>query len=197
MNKPVKVGITGGIGSGKTIVTKLFSLLGVPVYNADERAKILTHTLLRDSIIEVFGTNSFTGEKLNRDFMAATVFKDKDQLEKLNSIVHPAVANDFKDWVNAHSDYDYVVKEAALLVETGSYKELDILIVVSAPEKLRIERIKERDPFRSQDEIAGIIDKQAKDDVKLKLADYIIDNGDTQLLIPQVLEIDKKIRQHL
>ncbi|MCB0494732.1 MAG: dephospho-CoA kinase [Cyclobacteriaceae bacterium] len=197
MSKPLTVGITGGIGSGKTLVAKLFSLLDIPVYNADARAKELTNSQLREPIINVFGEQSFINGKLNRDFMAQKVFNNKEQLAKLNSIVHPAVAIDFEKWVRENSSFEYVLKEAALLVEAGSYKQLDKLIVVTAPKKIRVERVKKRDPFRTDMEIEAIIDKQTDDDVKLKLADFVITNDESQLIIPQVLDIDKKIRQRL
>lgn len=197
MNKPLRVGITGGIGSGKTLVSQLFALLDIPVYNADERAKELSNTILKDEIINSFGTESFKGDILNRDYLANVVFSNKEQLEKLNSIVHPAVAIDFENWVKGHSKYDYVVKEAALLIEAGSYKQLDVLIVVIASEDTRKSRIKKRDVFRTEKEIEGIFSKQTSDEERLQLADYVIQNEENKLLIPQVLDIDKKIRQHL
>lgn len=197
MNKPLRVGITGGIGSGKTLVSQLFTLLDIPVYNADERAKVLSNTILKNAIINAFGPESFKNGKLSRDYLAKIVFNDKQQLEKLNSIVHPAVAIDFENWVKEHSENDYVLKEAALLIEAGSYKQLDLLIVIIASETTRKNRIKERDPFRTNKEIEGIFSKQTSDKERLGLADYVIKNEENQLLIPQVLDIDKKIRQHL
>ena len=196
MNRPISVGVTGGIGSGKTLVTKLFSILNIPIYYADERAKWLMNESLQGIISTTFGTNSYVDGKLNRDYLARTVFSDSAALEKLNDIVHPAVANDFENWVKEQSNVSYVIKEAALLVETGSYKQLDKLIVVTSPQSLRVERIKLRDEFRSEEEIFHIISKQTSDIEKVNLADFIISNDEQKLLIPQVLKIDKKIRQH-
>ena len=197
MTKPLKVGITGGIGSGKTIVTKLFSLLDIPIYYSDERAKVVMNDILKEPIIEAFGEKSFSNGVLNREYLASNVFKDEAQLSKLNAIVHPAVAFDFSKWLTLHSEDEYVVKEAALLVETGSFTELDVLIVVISPLKLRIERIRKRDGFRTEEEIKRIISKQTDDETKISFADFVITNNEDQLLIPQVIEIDKKIRQCL
>ncbi len=196
MSKPLSVGITGGIGSGKTLVTKLFALLRVPIYYADNRAKILMNTHLKELIKAAFGNKSYTNGSLNRAYIASKVFENKAELEKLNAIVHPAVALDFKNWKNEHTTAKYVIKEAALLVESGSYKQLDKLIVVTSPQKLRVERIKQRDSFRSEKEILNIISNQTSEDEKLKLANFVISNNEEKLLIPQVIEIDKKIRQY-
>lgn len=196
MNKPLSVGITGGIGSGKTIVTKLFSLLNVPIYYADERARILMNTILMDSIIALFGKESFINGSLNRDHIASKVFSNKSELSKLNSIVHRAVALDFKNWTAEQKNVKYVIKEAALLIESDSYKQLDKLIVIMSPLELRVNRIKSRDSFRNEKEIINIIANQSSDQSKTDVADYVIMNNEESLLIPQVLEIDKKIRQN-
>lgn len=196
MSSPISVGVTGGIGSGKTLVTKLFSILNVPIYYADDRAKILMNTSLQVPISSEFGMESYVEGKLNRDYIASKVFSNITALEKLNAIVHPAIANDFENWINTQKKADYVIKEAALLVETGSYKQLDKLIVVISSQELRVERIKLRDEFRSEEEILNIISKQTTDAEKTQLADFVISNNEQELLIPQVLEIDKKIRQH-
>jgi len=196
MSKPLSVGITGGIGSGKTLITKLFSLLNVPIYYADDRAKTLMNTLLKDSIIDLFGEESYFNGKLNRTYIASKVFSNNSALTKLNAIVHPAVAIDFDNWLVENKEAKYVIKEAALLIESGSYKQLDKLIVVTSPLELRVNRIKTRDSFRSEKEIKKIISSQSSEQSKIDLADYIITNNEENLLIPQVLEIDKKIRQH-
>jgi len=196
MSKPLSVGITGGIGSGKTLITKLFSLLNVPIYYADDRAKTLMNTLLKDSIIDLFGEESYFNGKLNRTYIASKVFSNNSALTKLNAIVHPAVAIDFDNWLVENKEAKYVIKEAALLIESGSYKQLDKLIVVTSPLELRVNRIKSRDSFRSEKEIKKIISSQSSEQSKIDLADYIITNNEENLLIPQVLEIDKKIRQH-
>lgn len=129
MSRPLTVGVTGGIGAGKTLVTKLFSILNVPIYYADGRAKELMNSQLVEAITKNFGSESYVDGKLNRAYLASTVFSNKVELQKLNSIVHPAVALDFENWIKKHSSKSYVIKEAALLVETSSYKQLDKLIV--------------------------------------------------------------------
>ena len=196
MSKPISVGITGGIGAGKTLITKLFSLLNVPIYYADNRAKLLMNTVLMDSIISLFGKESYINGSLNREHISSQVFSNKTALAKLNALVHPVVAADFKNWTTKQGSVKYVIKEAALLVESGSYKQLDALIVVTSPQKLRVNRIKLRDSFRTEKEITNIISNQSSDQVKIDLADYIVTNDEKRLIIPQVLEIDKKIRQH-
>ena len=196
MNRPFSVGVTGGIGSGKTLVTQLFSILKVPIYNADDRARELMNNQLVHLITSTFGSDSYVDGKINRTYLATKVFSNKKELEKLNAIVHPAVALDFKNWLQEYLKAKYIIKEAALLVETGSYKQLDKLIVVTSPRQLRIDRIKLRDSFRSEKEIENIISNQTSDAEKIKLADFLITNNEKKLLIPQVLEIDKKIRQH-
>ncbi len=196
MSKPITVGITGGIGSGKTLVSKLFTILGTPIYNADNRAKELINSTLINPITKAFGSESYENGVLNRAYIAKLVFTNQVQLDLLNSIVHPAVAVDFENWVSTHNNSEYVLKEAALLVETGSYKQLDKLIVITAPYQLRVERVKKRDAFRNKEEIEKIIESQIPDNEKVVMADFVINNDETNLLIPQVLEIDKKIRQH-
>lgn len=195
MSKPITVGVTGGIGAGKTLVTKLFKLLKIPTYYADDRAKELMNNELVESISNAFGTESYTNGKLNRAYLASMVFSNPTELQKLNAIVHPAVAKDFELWKKAYAQAPYVVKEAALLIEAGSYKQLDLLLVVTAPVPLRKNRIKRRDPFRSEKEIADIIANQMLEEEKVRLADFVIANDEQRLLIPQVIEIDKKIRQ--
>ncbi len=197
MNRPISVGITGGIGSGKTLISRLFSLINIPVYNADNRAKELMNTTLIHPITNAFGSDSYVDGILNRDYIAQQVFNNKEKLQVLNAIVHPAVAIDFETWIEQQSNVQYVLKEAALLIESGSYKQLDKLIVITSPYDLRVERIKKRDAFRSVNEIEKIISNQTSDSEKEKLADFIIRNDEQSMLIPQMLEIDKKIRQHL
>jgi len=157
MSKPITVGITGGIGSGKTLICKLFAILGTPIYNADNRAKELINSTLIEPITKAFGSESYENGVLNRAYIAKLVFTNQIQLDLLNSIVHPAVAVDFENWVSTHNNSEYVLKEAALLVETGSYKQLDKLIVITAPYQLRVERVKKRDAFRSVQQLTNSI----------------------------------------
>lgn len=196
MSNTTSVGITGGIGSGKTLVTKIFSMLNVPIYYADERAKELMNTSLQQLISSTFGEDSYVNGNLNRAYLAGKVFSNASQLKKLNAIVHPAVATDFEQWIQNQENVNYVLKEAALLVESKSYTQLDKLIVITSPLQLRVERIKARDSFRSEKEILDIISNQSSETEKLKRADFVINNDEQSLLIPQVVEIDKKIRQH-
>jgi|SRR5690554_521386 len=189
--QPLLVGITGGIGAGKSTVAKVFSLLSVPIYSADDRAKWLMSNdpLLQEGIVQAFGEEAYTDEGiLNRTFLAERVFADLKQTETINNLIHPAVRRDFKGWANEQKSH-YVLKEAALLFETGSYKELYKTINVSAPLVLRISRVMQRDPHRSRNQIQEIINRQLPDAEKNKLADYVIKNSDSQMIIPQVLAI--------
>jgi dephospho-CoA kinase len=193
--KPKLVGITGGIGSGKSTVAKIFSILGIPVYFADDRAKWLmaNNQELKKQIRETFGQESYLKDgSVNRTFLASEVFSDDIKVKKINALVHPVVKRDFETWVKQQKS-PYVLKEAALLFETGSYKDLDKTINVSAPLKIRITRIVLRDPYRSEQQIHDIIDKQLPDEEKNKLADFVIKNSDNKHLIPQVLKIHQEL----
>jgi dephospho-CoA kinase len=193
--RPLLVGITGGIGSGKSTVCKLFSLLGIPVYTADDRAKWLMaqDPELRNQISTTFGAAAYssTGE-LNRSFLAETVFPSPEKIAALNALVHPAVRKDFEQWIAAQTA-PYLIKEAALLFETGAAKELDYVINVSSPLRIRMARVLLRDPFRSEDQVNQIINQQLPDEEKNELADFCIKNTDNKLLIPQVLEVHAKL----
>jgi dephospho-CoA kinase len=189
--KKMLIGITGGIGSGKSTVAKIFNILGIPVYSADDRAKWLmsNDADLKDQIISNFGEESyFKDGSLNRSYLAARVFNDEEKISIINGLVHPAVKKDFEKWV-LKQDSPYVLKEAALLFESGSYKDLDKVINVSAPLKIRINRIMLRDPQRSENQINDIINKQLPDEEKNLKADFVIKNSDNRLLIPQVMQI--------
>ena len=172
------IGLTGGIGSGKTTVAKLFMELGVPVYIADDEAKrlMIYNNKVKEQIIDLFGREAYKGTELNRKFIATKVFKEKKLLEQLNSIVHPAVALDFDQWKKKQQS-PYVIYEAAILFEKGGYKKCDFNILVTAPEALRIDRIKLRDGA-SVDEIQARINNQWPDEKKKKMADFIIQNID-------------------
>lgn len=194
-NHPMTVGITGGIGSGKSTVAKIFSILGIPIYYADDRAKWLmaTNAPLKSAIIARFGEESYTKQgELNRSYLANEVFSDATKTSLMNRIVHPAVRKDFEEWVRTQKS-PYILKEAALLFETGSFKELDFVINVSSPLIIRMTRILLRDPHRSEAQIHAIIDKQLPDEQKNELAHFVIKNTDNKLLIPQVLKIHEKL----
>lgn len=197
MNKhqPLLVGITGGIGAGKSTVAKVFSLLSVPIYSADDRAKWLmaSDPLLKEGIVQAFGKEAYTDDGvLNRVFLAEKVFADLKQTEIINNLIHPAVGRDFKAWAERQESH-YVLKEAALLFETGSYKELYKTINVSSPLVLRISRVMRRDSQRSRSQIQEIINRQLPDAEKNKLADYVINNTENKMIIPQVLAIHREL----
>jgi dephospho-CoA kinase len=196
-HRVLKIGITGGIGSGKTTACKMFEELGIPVYYADERGKYLMqheHHLI-DEIKKLFGPESYDNGRLNRKFIAEKVFSDKSKLHRLNSLVHPAVFHDMECWLldKEQQHFPYALKEAALLIETGSYKGLDKLIVVSSPLKTRVERIKQRDAI-DEEEIMARVENQLPEEEKIKLADFIISNdSDLQHLKNQVIKIHEQL----
>jgi len=193
----LKVGITGGIGSGKTTVCNMFQQLGIPIYFADNRAKYLMqheHYLI-DQIKKNFGAEVYENGQLNRKLLAEKVFNNPQQLALLNSLVHPAVFRDTERWVEEQQikKLPYVIKEAALLVETGAYKALDKLIVVSAPIAERVHRVAERD-HADTDEIMARMRNQLPEEEKLKLADFVINNTSTiEYLHQQVLKIHEQL----
>ncbi|WP_373520271.1 dephospho-CoA kinase [Aquiflexum sp.] len=192
---PLLVGLTGGIGSGKSTVAKIFSILGIPIYYADNRAKWLMvyDEKLKKQILTHFGEKSYSEDGgLNRSYLAETVFSDEDKVKTINGLVHPAVKKDFESWA-ALQNSPYVLKEAALLFETGSFKDLDKTINVSAPLKVRVTRVLLRDPHRTEKQVNDIIDKQIPDDEKNQRADFVIKNADNKLLIPQVLQIHSEL----
>lgn len=191
IKKPQLVGVTGGIGSGKSTVCRVFSTLGIPIYDADANAKkLMIHD--KDLILSVkssFGKKAYgTDGSLNRDYLAKTVFSDPIKLSKLNELVHPAVAKDFESWAFSQNT-KYIIKEAALLIESGSYKKLDTLINVSTPTELRIKRIKQRDSFRTEEEIHKIINNQLSEQERKDKSDFVIKNDETELLISQILKL--------
>lgn len=196
---PLLVGITGGIGAGKSTVARIFSLLHIPVYFADDRAKwLMVHNEeLKTAIIKAFGKDSYSEKNLlNRKFMAEKVFSNKENTSTINGLVHPAVRKDYFDWVDKQNS-PYVLKEAALLFETGSYKELDKIINVSSPLKVRVSRILMRDSHRTPEQVNEIISRQLSDEKKNNLADLIIKNTDNRMIIPQVLEIHQKLLEEI
>ncbi len=196
MKTPFQVGITGGIGSGKSLVCKIFQSLGVPIYDADSHAKTLMTTdgILITNIQKEFGHLSFNSDgSVNRSYLGETVFNNPEKLKKLNELVHPRVREDYVRWLDANGNHQYVLKEAALLFETGSNKDLNKIIVVHAPESLRIDRVLTRDAHRTKELIQEIIKNQMEDEEKMRLADFILYNDENQLLIPQVLGLHKKL----
>jgi dephospho-CoA kinase len=189
-----KIGLTGGIGSGKSTVAAIFKTLGIPVFNADSVAKQIMETdaTVIAAVIAQFGENAYINGKLSRAYIANIVFNDVYQLELLNCITHPATICAFEHWA-LQQQAPYVIKEAALLFEAGSAAGLDAIIGVTAPNALRIQRVMHRDNI-SRDMVLQRMDKQIIDVIKMRLCDYVITNDDQQLLIPQVLKLDEILK---
>jgi dephospho-CoA kinase len=196
----LRIGITGGIGSGKSVVARLFATLGVPVYDSDSRAKwVMAHdAVLREQLQAAFGANVYdaTGQ-LNRPYLARVAFNDATQLARLNALVHPRVGEDFTTWTATQTaaGYPYILKEAALLYESGAYRNLDSIITVFAPPEVRAARVLRRDAHRSAAEVQAIMGKQLSEEEKLQRADYVVYNDDSQLVLPQVLTLDAAFRK--
>jgi dephospho-CoA kinase len=188
----LKIGLTGGIGSGKTTVAKVFETLGIPVYYADDAAKRLMNTDpdLRESIIRHFGKESFTADGLDRKFLASVVFSNKEKLELLNSLTHPITIRDSQVWMEKQHA-PYVIREAALLFESGAAENLDHVIGVYAPQHIRIKRVMDRDGITVND-VMKRISRQIDEEMKMKLCDFIITNNDQKLVIPQVLALHQR-----
>lgn len=188
------IGITGGIGAGKSLVCKIFNTLGIPVFNADEAAKKVVETdeNLKRKIIQLLGNEAYIGEKYNRKFVANKVFNDTSLLEKLNNLIHPKVRETAAEWFLSQQNAKYYLYEAAIMDRAGSNNTLNKVILVNAPIQTRIGRIIKRDG-RTEDEIIAIIGKQISDEARIKIADFVIENDEKQSLIEQVLKINTKI----
>lgn len=194
----LQIGVTGGIGAGKSVVCQVFQALGIPVYEADERAKWLTEhdPILKADITRVLGHNAYDAlGRYNRAWVASQVFANPILLGQLNTVIHPRVLSDTDTWVKQHINKPYVVKEAALMQAAGDGNALDKVVVVRAPIDLRIERIRKRDPHRSVEEILNIINRQVSDEERLRIADYVIENNESQLVIPQVVRLHEEFLQ--
>ena len=185
------IGLTGGIGSGKSTIANFFKEFGLPVYIADDEArKIMEKQYIIDQIKNVFGNSIFDNEILNRAKLADIVFNDSDQLSKLNGIIHPAVKKDFNEWLIKHNEYSHVVYEAAILFEIGRYKDCDIVITVSAPEKTRIDRVVKRDNTTTE-QVLSRIKMQWKDEERESKSDFVIPNENLKIAKEEVLKILK------
>lgn len=188
----LKVGITGGIGSGKTTICRIFETLGIPVFYADTVAKeiMVNDAILIKGVKDTFGEESYLpGGILNNKHIAGIVFNNADELAKLNALVHPAVFRAFDNWVaKLPNDVPYILKEAALLFESGSYKMCDKNILVTAPLALKLARVTKRDGV-TEDQVKARMDKQFTDEKKIKMADYLINNNETDSLITQVMDL--------
>ena len=194
-NSPTLVGITGGIGAGKSTVARIFNTLGIPVYDADSRAKWLMNNdpELIAGIISLFGTEAYDHlHQINRTHIARMAFSDQSLLTSLNTLVHPAVAKDFDHWAGMQTT-PYVLKEAALLFESGSYQSLSAVITVTAGESLRMHRVLKRDAHRTEQDVKKMMDAQWTEDRKVARSQYIITNDETKAVIPQVLKIHQQL----
>ena len=192
----VAVGITGGIGSGKSTVCKIFRLLGIPVFEADLIAKEIMNSNPKviAELTAWFGSNIYSNGTLNRKKLAAEIFENEGWIQKVNALVHPLVRDSFLQW-KSKQDAPYAIYEAAILFESGFYKLMDVNILITAPEQLKIERVTERDNS-TPEQVRARMSKQWTDTEKRKLATFEIANNNSSLIIPQILEIDKKLKTH-
>jgi dephospho-CoA kinase len=189
----MKIGLTGGIGSGKTTAAKVFESLHIPVFYADDVSKSILDSdpKIIEQLSIKFGKELYADGQLNRALLAQKVFQDKEASGYLNSLDHPAVAKAFADW-HAEQKAPYVLQEAAILFETGSYQKFDAMILVTAPEELRIKRVMHRNGW-SREEVLGRMKNQWGDEKKIELANYLVNNDENQMLVPQILKIHENI----
>ena len=187
------IGLTGGIGSGKSTVAKIFAQLGIPVLDADATAKAIMNEdhSVKTKLIELFGEDAYKENQLNRPYIAQLVFEDAFKLQQLNAIIHPITIQYAKEWASKQSA-PYVIKEAALFFESGSSEGVEKIIGVTAPKHIRIQRVMQRDQITREDVIKRM-EHQLEDSLKMKLCDWVIQNDDMHLLIPQVLAIHQEI----
>ena len=189
------IGLTGGIGSGKSTIAGYFKEFGVPVYIADEEArKLMDDPGIIQKVQSVFDENVVENNALNRKKIADLVFSAPEKLKKLNSVIHPEVKKHFLEWVNDHKDKPFVIKEAAILFESGTYKDCDKIIVVTAPEEIRVQRVMKRDKV-TKEQVLDRINHQWPDEKKVELADYVIQNIDFKESKQKVSEILKKLNE--
>lgn len=190
----IKVGVTGGVGSGKTTVCHVFRQLGVPVFQADIVAKELydMSESVRSKMIGLLGESIYNGENLDRRKLARLIFSNRELLHQVNRIVHPEVASYFIEWCQNHIFESYVIQESAILFESNAGKVMDIIITVTAPVDVRLKRIMKR-PGMSEQLALKIMENQMPDEMKIKQSRYVIENDDQHLIIPQVMEIHKAL----
>jgi dephospho-CoA kinase len=189
----LRVGITGGMGSGKSIISRMFSLLGIPVYDADSEAKrlMVENAGLRSDIEKLFGKEAYAEGKLNRKYIAQAAFTNPQKLQELNAVVHPAVIAHGEKWMQSQTA-PYALKEAALIFESGSHNQLDYVIGVWCPEEIRINRILRRDNI-TRDMALTRIGKQMDEKKKMERCDFVITNDEQQAIIPQVIDLHRQL----
>jgi dephospho-CoA kinase len=194
MKRMLKIGLTGGIGSGKSTVAKVFEVLGIPVYYSDDAARRVMNEDegLRAQIISAFGNAAYTTGGLDRVYVAGLVFNNPEKLARLNAIVHPATIADSENWMRQQTT-PYAIKEAALIFESGAQRNLDYVIGVYAPHALRVLRAMKRD-HATKEKIASVKDRQIDEAIKMKLCDFVIINDEQQAVIPQVMQLHEKLR---
>jgi len=189
-----RVGLTGGIGSGKSLICSILEKLGVSVYYADAEARSLMDSdpVLKVKIVGLFGEQAYSGGSLDRQYLAGRLFGDAELLASMNTVVHPAVREDFKRWADLQKGVPYVVEEAAILFESGAHREMDHTVLVYAPEEVRIGRVMERDGCDRESVLRRMGHQWSEEELK-KLADHVIVNDGQQMLLPQVIELHNKL----
>jgi dephospho-CoA kinase len=190
----IKIGITGGIGSGKSTICKIFETLHIPVYYADVEARRLTntHPNIVKGVKKLFGEDIYINNCLDRKRVGQIVFEDQTLLQQLNEVIHPVVADHFSQWLYENRNAPYVLKEAAILFESGAYKQVDKIITVTSPEELRIKRVMQRDGF-SYEEVKSRINNQIDEQERVERADFVIYCNDKDLVVPQVLKVHSQL----
>ncbi|RZT95624.1 dephospho-CoA kinase [Ancylomarina subtilis] len=194
MTKPLSIGLTGGIGSGKSLVAEFFSLLGVPVYTSDVEAKKLMQTdiTIRESLLNEFGDSVYSESgELNRAELANIIFNDAEALKKVNAIVHPQVRLHYQAWLEKQVEVAYVIQESAILFDTGLYKNFDRIITVTADTEIRIQRVMLRDKC-TRESVLERMSKQVAEQTKIDLSDFVIYNN-SELIIPQIISIHEQL----
>jgi len=191
-----KVGLTGNIGSGKSLVAQIFSTLGIPIYHADQASKcFLEDPGIVHRIREEFGSGILNrNNEVDRKFLAGKVFSNPDSLQKLNSILHPLVREDFRNWITFHQNHPYIILEAAIIFETGFQSELDVVIHISCPQEMAIRRVIDRDGV-TREEVLKRMQFQMEDKKKAALSDFVIRNDGLSMLIPQVVEVHRLLSE--
>ena len=190
-NKPLIIGITGGIGAGKSFVSKVIKVMGFPVYHADSRAKwLLDHNEdLKQKIVSCFGRKAYLKGDYNTKYFRQIAFKDQEALRKLNRLIHPIVGCDFNNWLTQHTEEKYIFKEAAIMIESKSCKQLDRLITIECPKEERVRRILKRDAFRTFEQVESIMKRQLSESERISKAHFVIYNDGKKPVLKQLLTL--------